>query len=178
MHGGSRVVRHFAARAWWGDAAGGPAGAPTPTRPPTSVDVAGADSNGSITGSRRRGDWSLREDAGARDELPIVPDGVFVADENAPTATELVELARRKEEIGTEGMGRGDGLVAPMRFAEQCPARGDGAPKGIEKSPFEKVDDDDTKRLLKCIKNRTGERFWEKQLDFLGQYYKFREQAE
>jgi replicative DNA helicase len=43
---------------------------------------------------------------------------------------------------------------------------------------IEKVDDDDTKRLLKCIKNRTGERFWEKQLDFLGQYYKFREQAE
>lgn len=43
---------------------------------------------------------------------------------------------------------------------------------------LEKVDDDDTKRLLKCIKNRTGERFWEKQLDFLGQFYKFREQAE
>jgi len=43
---------------------------------------------------------------------------------------------------------------------------------------IEKVDDDDTKRLLKCIKNRTGERFWEKQLDFLGQFYKFREQAE
>jgi replicative DNA helicase len=43
---------------------------------------------------------------------------------------------------------------------------------------IEKVDDDDTKRLLKCIKNRTGERFWEKQLDFLGQYYKFREQHE
>jgi len=43
---------------------------------------------------------------------------------------------------------------------------------------IEKVDDDDTKRLLKCIKNRTGERFWEKQLDFLGQFYKFREQSE
>jgi replicative DNA helicase len=43
---------------------------------------------------------------------------------------------------------------------------------------IEKVDEDDTKRLLKCIKNRTGERFWEKQLDLLGQYYKFREQAE
>ena len=43
---------------------------------------------------------------------------------------------------------------------------------------LEKVDEDDTKRLLKCIKNRTGERFWEKQLDFLGQFYKFREQAE
>jgi replicative DNA helicase len=43
---------------------------------------------------------------------------------------------------------------------------------------IEKVDDDDTKRLLKCIKNRTGERFWEKQLDFLGQFYKFREQHE
>ena len=43
---------------------------------------------------------------------------------------------------------------------------------------LEKVDEDDTKRTVKCIKNRTGERFWEKQLDFLGQYYKFREQAE
>jgi len=43
---------------------------------------------------------------------------------------------------------------------------------------IEKVDDDDSKRLIKCIKNRTGERFWEKQLDFLGQFYKFREQAE
>jgi len=43
---------------------------------------------------------------------------------------------------------------------------------------IEKVDEDDTKRLLKCIKNRTGERFWEKEMDFLGQYYKFREQAE
>ena len=43
---------------------------------------------------------------------------------------------------------------------------------------IEKGDDDDTKRLLKCIKNRTGERFWEKQLDFLGQFYKFREQHE
>lgn len=43
---------------------------------------------------------------------------------------------------------------------------------------IEKVDDDDTKRLIKCIKNRTGERFWELQMDFLGQYYKFREQAE
>jgi len=43
---------------------------------------------------------------------------------------------------------------------------------------IEKVDDDDSKRLIKCIKNRTGERFWEKQMDFLGQFYKFREQAE
>jgi len=43
---------------------------------------------------------------------------------------------------------------------------------------IEKVDEDDTKRNLKCIKNRTGERFWEKQLDFMGQYYKFREQRE
>lgn len=43
---------------------------------------------------------------------------------------------------------------------------------------LEKVDEDDTKRLLKCVKNRTGERFWEKQLDFLGQYYKFKEQYE
>jgi len=43
---------------------------------------------------------------------------------------------------------------------------------------LEKVDEDDTKRLLKCVKNRTGERFWEKQLDFLGQYYKFKEQHE
>ena len=42
---------------------------------------------------------------------------------------------------------------------------------------IEKVDDD-TKRLIKCIKNRTGERFWELQMDFLGQYYKFREQHE
>jgi replicative DNA helicase len=43
---------------------------------------------------------------------------------------------------------------------------------------IEKVDDDDSKRLIKCIKNRTGERFWEKQMDFLGQFYKFREQYE
>jgi replicative DNA helicase len=43
---------------------------------------------------------------------------------------------------------------------------------------IEKVDDDDTKRLIKCIKNRTGERFWEMTMDFLGQFYKFREQHE
>ena len=43
---------------------------------------------------------------------------------------------------------------------------------------IEKVDEDDTKRLLKCIKNRTGERFWEKEMDFLGQYYKFRQAHE
>ena len=40
-----------------------------------------------------------------------------------------------------------------------------------------KVENNDEKRLLTCEKNRTGERFWQLELDFLGRYYKFREPA-
>lgn len=41
-----------------------------------------------------------------------------------------------------------------------------------------KVENNDEKRLLTCEKNRTGERFWSLELDFLGRYYKFREPAQ
>jgi replicative DNA helicase len=41
-----------------------------------------------------------------------------------------------------------------------------------------KVENNDEKRLLTCEKNRTGERFWQLELDFLGRYYKFREPAQ
>ncbi len=40
---------------------------------------------------------------------------------------------------------------------------------------LEKVGDNDASRRVNCQKNRTGERFWTLDLDFLGQYYKFRE---
>jgi replicative DNA helicase len=40
---------------------------------------------------------------------------------------------------------------------------------------LEKVGDNDATRKVNCQKNRTGERFWTLDLDFLGQYYKFRE---
>jgi len=40
-----------------------------------------------------------------------------------------------------------------------------------------KVDDNDEKRIVSCEKNRTGERFWKLELDFLGRFYKFREPA-
>jgi replicative DNA helicase len=40
-----------------------------------------------------------------------------------------------------------------------------------------KVEDNDEKRILTCEKNRTGERFWQLELDFLGRFYKFREPA-
>jgi len=40
---------------------------------------------------------------------------------------------------------------------------------------LEKVGDNDASRKVNCQKNRTGERFWTLDLDFLGQYYKFRE---
>ena len=40
---------------------------------------------------------------------------------------------------------------------------------------LEKVGDNDASRRVNCQKNRTGERFWTLDLNFLGQYYKFRE---
>lgn len=40
-----------------------------------------------------------------------------------------------------------------------------------------KVEDNDEKRIVSCEKNRTGERFWQLELDFLGRFYKFREPA-
>lgn len=40
---------------------------------------------------------------------------------------------------------------------------------------LESIENDDKRRRVNCQKNRTGERFWTLDLDFLGQYYKFRE---
>lgn len=42
---------------------------------------------------------------------------------------------------------------------------------------LEKQEGNDSIRRVNCQKNRTGERFWTLDLNFLGQYYKFREQA-
>lgn len=38
-----------------------------------------------------------------------------------------------------------------------------------------KVENQDDKRILTCEKNRTGERFWNIELDFMGRFFKFRE---
>jgi len=40
-----------------------------------------------------------------------------------------------------------------------------------------KVENQDDKRILTCEKNRTGERFWHIELDFMGRFFKFREPA-
>lgn len=86
---------------------------------------------------------SLRQNAGASNAPSSVLSSVLVPLEDAPIATQLLELARGEQEIGPKDVTCRERVVVATRFVEQGATRCDGGPKRREEGAVEEVDDDD-----------------------------------